>query len=469
MAYYNFQTLHRPLLTMHFQVVIVGGGVTGAALAYVLARYTDIASIALLEKAGRPATVNSAVSQNSQTLHGGDIETNYTLEKAAEVKRAADMLVRYVESVGAGGILHRMPKMVLGVGEQEAGFLRERFRHFQPLYPAMRLLDAVGIAEVEPEVARPEGKLRAEPLAALVLPESYCAADFGRLTESFLRQAARLKPGLEVRFACRAKRIERSGQAYRISTQHASAIFDDASFKQDVVIDADFVAVCTGAYSLGFAQSLGFGDALSILPIAGSFFHAPQRVRGKVYTVQSEKLPFAAVHADPDIEHPGRMRLGPTALPVPFLERRNWRTVPEFLRTLKLDGSTLATFASILGEQELRRYAVRNLFYEIPFLRGPLFLREARKILPALRASDLRYARGKGGLRPQLIDRQARALRLGSARISSEEGLLFNITPSPGASSCLANAGEDARRIAACLGRKFNAEEMMHDLEATPT
>jgi malate dehydrogenase (quinone) len=446
MAYYNY----------NFQVVIVGGGVTGAALAYVLARYTDIASIALLEKAGRPATVNSAASQNSQTLHGGDIETNYTLEKAAEVKRAAGMLVRYVEGVGEGGILHRMPKMVLGVGEQEVGFLRERFRHFQPLYPAMRLLDAVGIAEVEPEVARPEGKLRAEPLAALALPESYCAADFGRLTESFLRQAARLKPGLEVRFACRAKRIERSGQAYRISTD-------------GVVINAGFVAVCAGAYSLGFAQNLGFGAALSILPIAGSFFHAPQRVRGKVYTVQSEKLPFAAVHADPDIEHPGRMRLGPTALPVPFLERRNWRTVPEFLRTLKLDGSTLATFASILGEQELRRYAVRNLLYEIPFLRGPLFLREARKILPALRALDLRYARGKGGLRPQLIDRQARALRLGSARIPSEEGLLFNITPSPGASSCLANAEEDARRIAACLGRKFNAEEMMHDLEATPT
>ncbi len=444
------------MIQTHYQVVIVGGGVTGAALAYVLARYTDIASIAVLEKAHKPATVNSAASQNSQTLHCGDIETNYTLEKAAEVKRSAGRVVRYVEGAGERGILRRMPKMVLGVGDEEVGFLRERFSRFKALYPAMRLLDAAGIAQVESEVARPCGKLRGEPLAALALPESFCAADFGLLTESFLRQAARLKPGLETRFDCRVKRIERSGQAYRISAN-------------DGVIDADFVAVCAGAYSLGFAQRLGFGAALSILPVAGSFFDAPQRVRGKVYTVQSEKLPFAAVHADPDIEHAGRMRLGPTALLVPFLERRNWHTVPDFLSTLQLDGSTLATFASIFGERELRRYAVRNLFYEIPVLRVSLFLIEARKILPALRASDLRYARGKGGLRPQLIDRQARALRLGSARISSEEGLLFNITPSPGASSCLANAEKDARRIATFLGRTFDAEEMMHDLEATPT
>lgn len=33
---------------------------------------------------------------NSQTLHFGDIETNYTYDKAQKVKRTADMLKHYL-------------------------------------------------------------------------------------------------------------------------------------------------------------------------------------------------------------------------------------------------------------------------------------------------------------------------------------------------------------------------------------
>jgi len=119
----------------HYQVAIIGAGVSGAALAYALARYSGVTSIAVLEKANEPASVNSAASQNSQTLHCGDIETNYTLEKAAEVKRAADMLACCVSGEGAEGILYRMPKMVLGVGEAECAFLRERHARFRERIP----------------------------------------------------------------------------------------------------------------------------------------------------------------------------------------------------------------------------------------------------------------------------------------------------------------------------------------------
>jgi malate dehydrogenase (quinone) len=430
-----------------YQVAIVGGGITGAALAYVLARYSDIASVILLEKADRPATVNSAVSQNSQTLHCGDIETNYTVEKAAEVKQAAEMVVRCVEAAGEGGILHRMPKMVLGVGEAECAFLRERFRQFQPLFPDMRLLDAKGVAEAEPEVCRS----RRGAVTALARTGAYSAADFGRLTGLLLRKATELSGGFSVRLKCRVNDIVRSSGGYRLATTGGR-------------VRARFVAVCAGAHSLGFAQSQGYGQQYSVLPVAGSFFHARRRVRGKVYTVQSEKLPFAAIHADPDIEHPELMRLGPTALVVPFLERREWSSVPDFLHVVRLNWDAAATFLDILGVAEIQRYAARNLLYEMPVVGVRAFAHEARKILPALRASELRYAHGKGGLRPQLIDLPARKLLLGSARIGSDEGLLFNVTPSPGATSCLANAGEDARRIAGYLGRSFHEEKFRQEL-----
>ena len=65
-----------------FDVIVIGAGISGAALFYELARYTDIKNIALIEKYHAPATLNSKGTSNSQTIHCGDIETNYTLEKS---------------------------------------------------------------------------------------------------------------------------------------------------------------------------------------------------------------------------------------------------------------------------------------------------------------------------------------------------------------------------------------------------
>ncbi len=50
-----------------FDVVIVGGGITGTALAYTLAKYTDIKSVAILEKYGSLSPLNSNARSNSQT------------------------------------------------------------------------------------------------------------------------------------------------------------------------------------------------------------------------------------------------------------------------------------------------------------------------------------------------------------------------------------------------------------------
>lgn len=74
-----------------YDVLIIGAGVSGSALAYVLSKYTNIKKIALIEKESKAAQVNSNTHNNSQTLHFGDIETNYKLEKAKKVKRAADL------------------------------------------------------------------------------------------------------------------------------------------------------------------------------------------------------------------------------------------------------------------------------------------------------------------------------------------------------------------------------------------
>ncbi|HEF3580332.1 TPA: FAD-dependent oxidoreductase, partial [Campylobacter jejuni] len=50
-----------------FDVLVIGAGISGAALFYELARYTNIKNIALIEKYNTAATLNSKGTSNSQT------------------------------------------------------------------------------------------------------------------------------------------------------------------------------------------------------------------------------------------------------------------------------------------------------------------------------------------------------------------------------------------------------------------
>lgn len=79
-------------------LVIIGGGVTGTSLAHVVSTYTDIASTLLINKDTQCGEANSKANMNSQTLHFGDIETNYTLDKATKVKKNAEMVKHYLHA-----------------------------------------------------------------------------------------------------------------------------------------------------------------------------------------------------------------------------------------------------------------------------------------------------------------------------------------------------------------------------------
>ncbi|MBP9616367.1 MAG: FAD-dependent oxidoreductase, partial [Aliarcobacter sp.] len=104
----------------HYEVVIVGGGISGAALFYELAKYTTTKSICLLEKYEDLATLNSKGSSNSQTIHVGDIETNYTLDKAKITKRTAKMIEKFCLQYDLQEkIMFKHQKMALGVGQKE--------------------------------------------------------------------------------------------------------------------------------------------------------------------------------------------------------------------------------------------------------------------------------------------------------------------------------------------------------------
>jgi len=427
-------------MSSNYDVLVIGGGICGTALFYQLARHTGIARIALLEKYDSLATVNSNARSNSQTLHCGDIETNYSFDKAKKVKAAADKLAHFAASLpDVENVMRKHSKMVLGVGDKEVAFLRDRYEKFKGLYPHMRLLEKAQVAEIEPNVALIDGQLRPDNIVALGSTDEYTEMNFGALAQAFADQALST-PGkvVEAHLSTKVRSIRKTEAGFLVKTNRGEFM-------------ATCVVVCAGAHSLLLAQSMGYGLHLSTLPVAGSFYYTPQVLNGKVYTVQNDKLPFAAIHGDPDILLPGKTRFGPTALVLPKLERYRGGTTGEFFRTLHFGPAVAKVLWSLIRDPDIRSFMLKNLIFEIPGLRRHRFLHDVRKIVPSLRLEDLEFAPGVGGVRPQIIDREQRRLLLGEAKIDPGTGIIFNMTPSPGATSCLDIAEGDARRVVELL------------------
>ncbi len=438
----------------HFEVLIIGAGISGAALAYELARYTDIKSIGVVEKYEDVATLNSAGTSNSQTIHVGDIETNYTLEKAAVTKRTAKMVEKYcLQYHYQNEIIFSHQKMALGVGEKEVEFLLHRFEEFSKLFPYLEVWDKEKLKELEPRVVFDEnGQERKETVVGIGAKDQWTTVDYGKMSKSLLENAkAQEGKTVEVYFNSSVTKIEKSQEGGHVV------------YCGNERYSADFVVVNAGAHSLFLAHQMGYGHNLGCLPIAGSFYMTNEKMlNGKVYMIQNPKLPFAALHGDPDVLADENTRFGPTALVLPKLERYKSGTYMDFWKTLRFDKNIAIALWKLLKESDIRSYIFRNFLFEVPILNKYLFLKDARKIVPSLQLDEFRYAAGFGGVRPQVLNKDEQKLMLGEASINPGEGIIFNMTPSPGATSCLGNGERDLRYIVKYLGKNFD-EDLFND------
>jgi len=438
-----------------YDVLIIGGGVSGTALFYILSKYTNLSRIALLEKYHKVAQVNSRGRNNSQTLHIGDIETNYSLEKAKTVKPAAMMIPFYVKKLypdTQNKILFKVPKMILAVGKNEVTKLEERYEEIKELYPDLQKLDRKGIGNIEPNIMK--GRKDDEELLALYTPDGY-AVNYGMLAASFIKEVEKgANNRSDLLLGCKVENITRTDDGYKLVT--SKGVFR----AEVVVVDAD-------SYSLFFAKSLGYGKKFSLIPVAGNFYFSNQLLNGKVYTMQDKKLPFAAVHGDPDVQVPNKTRWGPTAKFFPVLESGKLSTSLDYFKSAGLFRyCTAKSFIKILGDYTRLKYLIKNTLYDFPVIGKILFLPNIRKIIPSVKARDLKKAKGFGGMRLQRVDTETHELQLGEGRIIGDN-IIFNMTPSPGASVCLFNAVRDTEWIMRVFDNKYKFDKLAMENNCT--
>ncbi len=443
----------------HYDVIIIGGGISGSALFYELARYTDAKKICLLEKYDELATLNSKGTSNSQTIHVGDIETNYTLEKAKITKRTAKMIEKFCLQYNLQNkIMFSHQKMALGVGAKEVAFIKNRYEEFKEVFPYLELWDKEQIRKLEPKLVyanKEQTKDRPEPILAMGAKSEYTTVDFGEMTKE-MAKAAKTQENVitDIFYNAEVEKIEKVDNIYKVTTISKTEF------------TCDFVVVNAGAHSLYLAHKMGYGKHMGSLSMAGSFYITSGKfLNGKVYMVQNNKLPFAALHGDPDILCDGRTRFGPTALALLVLERyKGFKTFFQCFKTMNIDGNILKIFWDLIKDSEIRSYVFRNFLFEVPGINKGLFVKDAQKIVPSLSVDDIEYAKGFGGVRPQVLDKKQQKLMLGEASINPENGILFNMTPSPGATSCLGNAERDLKIISKYLNLNFDEKMFLKEL-----
>ena len=94
----------------------------------------------------------------------------------------------------------------------------------------------------------------------------------------------------------------------------------------------------------------------------------------------------------------------------------------------------------------------------MPFIGKRSFLKEIKKIVPKIKLHEIQYAKNVGGTRPQIINNDSKKLEMGEAKLTGRN-IIFNITPSPGASTCLGNAFVDSQQLMEYFDGKYTFDK----------
>ncbi len=441
-------------------VTIIWWWVTWSSLAYTLTAFTDVKKVVQLEKESSLWAVNSKATHNSQTLHEWNIESNYNRPKAQKVSFKANMLKKYFSKVlsNCSDVYAKHHKMLIAVGDKEVKTLQERYETIKDIFPEDRILTKEEIAQYEPLVMK--WRKANESIAAHFSPDGY-TVDFGKLSSSFIEQAQQTKQDvLDVLTNACVDTIEQKEDTYYYVT-----------LKDWRVIKSKALVVAAGGHTPLLlkefhkkhpAVPFKYGDGttelsvddFSILSVAWSFFNTHEKMlNGKVYTMQDSDLPFAAVHWDPEVHNSNITRLWPTAIWIPKLERYKKWWMSEYFKVFEVSNKAIAALWSVLSKNDWKtfKYLTKNMMYELPFIGKRLFAKEARKIIPTLKSSDIDKARWYGWTRPQILNTtktDKKWLDFGEAKFTTlDNSALFTITPSPGATTCLGNAYNDVQAI----------------------
>lgn len=388
---------------------VIGGGIVGLAVARELLTRHPGSGLVLVEAEDRLAAHQT--SHSSGVVHAGvyyepgSLKARLCTEGAASLRDYCDERQIPFKSNG---------KLVVATRESELARLDELERRARANgVPGLARVGRGEIREIEPE---------ARGISAIHSPNT-AVVDFGRVSTALATDVEGLGGSIHLS----APVLGVTTGADRISLQTAAGN-----------LEAGRAVFCGGLQADRLARAAGGDTEPRIVPIRGSWLKLrPERaglVKGNIYPVPEPELPFLGAHLTRG--HDGSVLIGPTAMLVAARDgyRLTKLRAGDLRETATWPGTwrLVARFPSASAREVLHSLSPRSL------------VRQARRLVPALRAGDVE--RGPTGIRAQALGRDGGLIE---DFVVERTGPAIHVrnAPSPAATSSLALARLIADRL----------------------
>lgn len=388
-----------------YDIIIVGGGIVGAATFYKMqTRYPHL-RILLIEKEKELA--DHQTGHNSGVVHSG----LYYKPGSLKAKNCVEGRRELVAFAQKHGIDHDVcGKIVVAVEESELPFMDKMFENGTANgVEGIEKIGAERIKEIEPHV---------EGIAGIWVP---CTGiiDFRGATEKMCSLALALNPGSAMHLGEEVKSYDHEKEQSIVLTSKGE-------------YTARKLIFCGGLQSDRLAKKDDVKFPEKIVGFRGDYYELTEKGLGKVknliYPVPNPKFPFLGVHFTRMTD--GSVECGPNAV---FTFKREGYGKTDFslkdsLDALSYRGTWKLFFKNMsFGIDEYRRAFSKKLF-----------LKTLRRLIPSLTMDDIEP--GRAGVRAMLLGTDG--AMVDDFRIEVKENSIHVLNaPSPAATACLAIGG----------------------------
>lgn len=393
-------------MNQSFDVIIIGGGIVGAATLYKIQKAYPTKRILLLEK--EKGLADHQTGNNSGVIHSG-IYYKPGSKKAINCVNGRRELVAFAKD---HGIKHDVcGKLIVAVEEWEIEQLNKIQQHgVANGIEDMRRVTAEEIKQFEPHCTGIDG----------LFVGCTGIIDFRAATNKMAELAVGINSQSEVHTSEEALRFEHNADATRVITNKGS-------------YEGKHLIFCGGLQADRLAKKDGVNLKEKVVGFRGDYYElteqAKHKVKNLIYPVPNPDFPFLGVHFTRMTD--GSIECGPNAV---FTFKREGYGKTDFsLRdtwdALTYKGTWKLFFSNMkFGIDEYRRAFSKKLF-----------LKTLQRLIPSLTMEDIEP--GRAGVRALLL-REDGDTRDDFRIEYTERSIHVLNAPSPAATACLAIGGD---------------------------
>lgn len=352
----------------NFDIIIVGGGIIGAATMYKLQESNPKLRLLLLEK--EKGLADHQTGNNSGVIHSGIYYKPGSL-KAVNCVNGRRELVEFAKKYD---VKHDVcGKLIVAMEEKELTQLDKIFKSGQENgIESMRKVTSEEIKDIEPFCTGIAG----------IHVGCTGIIDFRGATERMAELAVARGNKSEVHTKEEALAFERNGDAYRVVTSKA-------------IYSAKKLIFCGGLQADRLARKDGVKLKEKVVGFRGDYYELTEQAKHKVkhliYPVPNPDFPFLGVHFTRMVD--GSIECGPNAV---FTFKREGYGKTDFSLTDTIDAlSYMGTWRLFFNNMKFGIDEYRRAFSK------KLFLKTLQRLVPSLTMDDI--TPGRAGVRALLL------------------------------------------------------------------